>query len=83
MASFDYSAGAELFPSRRFAKSQTTRYRRFDNAAEALAYVIEEMPAKWLPGSYLEVNEKRYEGDAIRALYDAAEFPRERKLVAA
>jgi hypothetical protein len=83
MPSFDYSATAELFPSRRYAKSQTTQYRRFDSASEAIQYIIEEMPAKWLVGSYLEVDEQRFEGEAIRALYNADAYPLERNLVAA
>jgi hypothetical protein len=83
MPKFNYTASAELYPSRRFAKSQTTQYRRFPTAAEAIRFVIEEMPAKWLPGSYLEVNERRFEGDAIRALYEAPEYPLTRSLVAA
>ena len=83
MPAFNYAASAELFPSRRFAKSATSRYRRFDTAAEAIRYVVEEMSAKSIPGSYLQVGDHRLEGDAIRALYDAAAFPLERKLVAA
>lgn len=75
MPSFNYSAMAELYPSRRFAKSQTTQYRRFPTAAEAIRHIIEEMPAKWLAGSFLEVDEKRYEGDAIRALYESPDYP--------
>ncbi|HEY4192677.1 MAG TPA: hypothetical protein VGM46_08510 [Mesorhizobium sp.] len=83
MPKFDYAAMAELYPSRRFAKSQTTQYRRFSTAAEAVQYIVEEMPAKWLAGSYLEVNEQRFEGAAIRALYDAEDYPLERETVAA
>jgi hypothetical protein len=83
MPKFNYSAMAELYPSRRFAKSQTTQYRRFSTAAEAIQYVVEEMPEKWLAGSYLEVNEQRFEGAAIRALYDAEDYPLARQTVAA
>jgi len=83
MPSFDYSAMAELYPSRRFAKSQTTQYRRFPTAALAIQHIIEEMPAKWLAGSFLEVDEKRYEGDAIRALYESADYPLARETVEA
>ncbi len=77
----DYSRPAELFPSRRFAKS-LARYRRFPNAAEAVRYIIEEQPESWLIGSTLDVDGNRYEGQAIRALYDAAGYPLERKLAA-
>lgn len=83
MPRFNYSAMAELYPSRRFAKSQTTQYRRFSTAAEAIQYVVEEMPASWLAGSHLEVNEQRFEGAAIRALYDAADYPLARRTAAA
>jgi len=80
--SIDYKASAELFPSRRYAKS-LARYRRFSTAAEAVQYVIEEMPAAWLVGTYLDIDGTRFEGKAIRALYDADAYPLERALVAA
>ena len=77
----DYTAPAELFPSRRYAKS-LARYRRFPNAAEAVRYIIEEQPESWLIGSTLDIDGKRYEGKAIRALYEADGYPLERKLAA-
>jgi hypothetical protein len=78
----DYKASAELFPSRRYAKS-LARYRRFSTAAEAVQYVIEEMPAAWLIGTYLDIDGTRFEGKAIRALYDAEAYPLERAKAAA
>ena len=78
----NYAASAELFPSRRYAKS-LARYRRFPNAAEAIRYAIEEMPAAWLVGTFLDIDGKRYEGRAIRALYDAEGYPLERAKAAA
>lgn len=83
MPALNYNSSAELFPSRRFAKSQTTQYRRFGNAAEAIRYAIEDMPAKWLVGSYLEIDEKRFEGEAIRGLYESEDFPLARATEAA
>jgi hypothetical protein len=77
MSAFNYNAAAELFPSRRFAKSQVTQYKRFAKASEAIRHCIEQMPAQALAGSILEVNEQRFEGEAIRALYDAPEYPTE------
>jgi hypothetical protein len=82
MPRFDYQASAELFPSRRYAKS-LARYRRFNSAAEAIQYVIEEMPESWLNGTMLDVDGRRYEGNGIRALYDAADYPLARGKVAA
>lgn len=83
MQKFNYDAAAELYPSRRYAKSQQTRYRRFDRAADAIRYVIEELPGTWLVGTLLEVDEQRLEGHAIRKLYDAPEYPLPRLEIAA
>ena len=79
----NYAAPAELFPSRRYAKTPSTRYRRFPNAAEAVRYAIEEMPEAWLIGTFLDIDGTRYEGRQIRALYDAEAYPLERAKVAA
>ena len=75
MTDFNYNAPAELFPSRRFAKTQVTRYRRFSRAADAIQHCIEDMPASALAGSFLEVEGNRFEGEAIRALYNSADYP--------
>ena len=80
--SINYSTPAELFPSRRYAKS-LARYRRFTSAAEAIQYIIEEQPESWLVGSTLDVDGARFEGKAIRALYEADAYPLKRALVAA
>ena len=83
MQKFNYDAFAELYPSRRYAKSQQTQYRRFDRAAEAIRYVVEELPGKWLAGSHLEVDEQRFEGAAILELYESADYPLSRAEIAA
>ena len=49
----DYSRPADLFPSRRYAKA-LARYKRFDTTADAVRYVIEDMPEAWLVGSALD-----------------------------
>lgn len=74
----DYASPADLFPARRFAKS-LARYRRFSSTAEAVQYVVEEMPRSWLPGTALDVDGTRFEGPAIVALYDADAYPLPRK----
>ncbi len=81
-STLDYASPAELFPSRRYAKS-LARYRRFPSAAEAVRYVVEEMPEAWLIGTTLDVDGARYEGKAIRALYEADAYPLKRAKVAA
>jgi hypothetical protein len=82
MTKFNYDASAELFPSRRFARS-LGRYRRFDTAAEAIQHVVEEMPASWLPGTIIDTEDGRLEGAAIRAFYDAPDYPLTRGKLAA
>ena len=76
MACFDYATPAELFSARpgpRRARAVT--YLRFATAAEAIRYAVEELPAVAFPGTYLEVNEERFDSAAIRRLYEAAEYP--------
>ena len=83
MDDFNYTAAAELYPSRRYAKSARDQYRRFKTAADALQYMMEDVPASWLIGSFLEVDERRYDGAAIRALYEAEAYPLPRQKAAA
>ena len=57
---FDYNAPAELYPSRIKKGRGRITYKRFDTAAEALRFAIEEIPAAVLLGAYLEVDEARF-----------------------
>ncbi len=76
MSSFDYTAAADLFPARSWKTSaRRVTYKRFDAAAEAVRYAIEELPPQHLLGTYLEVEEERFDGGAIRRLYDSADYP--------
>jgi hypothetical protein len=83
MNEFDYETMAELYPSRRYAKTHLTQYRRFARAAEAIRFVMEDLPANGRAGSFIEVDEARFEGDAIRILYEAPEYPMARQAAAA
>jgi hypothetical protein len=75
---FDYNAPAELFPSRNKRIRSNTRYRRFDTAAEAVRFAVEQVPAPALYGAYIEVGEARFGADEIHGLYQSATFPLER-----
>ena len=80
MSEFDYSTGAELFPTKaRKPKPSALRYRRFERAADAIRFAIEELPPALLVGAYLEVDEARFDYDGIRRLYESADYPLKRR----
>jgi Arc/MetJ-type ribon-helix-helix transcriptional regulator len=54
---------------------QAIEYRRFASAADAIRYAIEELRPELLSGAYLEVDEERFDRNAIRRLYDSADYP--------
>lgn len=79
MSALDYSQLAEVYPSRSHFKSRHVGYRRFGTAGEAIRYIIEELPPDMLRGTLLEVGELRFEGNQVRALYDADAYPLARR----
>ncbi|MFN7024243.1 MAG: hypothetical protein ACK4QP_06920 [Pseudorhizobium sp.] len=79
MRAFNYSAGAGLYPCKTVRRQSHLRYKRFESAAEALRFAIEDMPSSLLRGSILEVDELRLDGVQMRQLYDAESFPLSRR----
>ncbi len=79
MAPFDFTAPAELFPSRgRGERGRPVSYKRFDTAADAIRFAIEDLEPVLLTGAILEVDEERFDGAAIRNLYASSEYPLKR-----
>ena len=77
---FDYRAAAELFPTRsRKPGRHPIAYKRFDTAAAAVRFAIEELPAELLQGAYLQVQDDRFDSDGIRRLYDSERYPLKRR----
>ena len=76
MSAFSFDTSAELFPAAIRKKKRTGfAYRRFDTAADAVRFAIEDMPADLLNGAYLQVDEARFDQHGIRALYEREDFP--------
>lgn len=95
---FDYAEPAELFTragmiapagdgsqpgAPRGQRRKGITYRRFADAAEAIRFAIEELPAEHLLATVLVVNGERHEGLAIRELYASADYPLRRPAQAA
>lgn len=75
---FDYQATAELFLGRNpRGGTGHPKYKRFDSAGDAIRFAIERLSNEVLIGTYLEVDEKRYDSSGIRRLYEQAGFASE------
>jgi hypothetical protein len=80
VTAFDYGSEAELFPTqRRKSRRQSLRYKRFARAADAIRFAIEDLPPEQLAGTYLQVDEERFDGAGIRRLYEGADYPLARR----
>jgi hypothetical protein len=77
---FRYDLPAELFPAAiRKKRRSGFAYRRFDSAAEAVRFAVEDLPAELLNGAYIQVDEARLDHNGIRALYNSEDFPLARR----
>ena len=82
MNMFDFRAPAELFPSRNRKIASKVKYRRFDKAADAIRFAVEDLPEPLLLGATIQIGDERFGHQQIRALYDSAEYPFKRKQAA-
>jgi hypothetical protein len=77
---FDYSSTAELFSGKsRKLRRQPLGYRRFARVADALRFAMEDLPPEALLGSYLEIEEQRFDSHGMRRLYESAAYPLARR----
>jgi hypothetical protein len=82
MTAFNYNTEAELFPTRaRKSKPRAFGYKRFEKAADAIRFAMEELPPALLVGAFLEVNEERFSDRDIRQLYESVDYPLTRRRV--
>ena len=49
--------------------------RGVERAADAIRFAIEELPPDLLLRAQLKVDEKQFDGDGMRQLYESAEYP--------
>ncbi len=81
MSAFDYSVEAGLFCAKGSKPGQKAlEYKRFAQAAEAIRFAMEDIPANALQGCSLEAADDTYVGAAIRPLYESADFPLPRRV---
>jgi hypothetical protein len=78
VAGLDYSAPAELFSCRGKNRQGQFKYKRFDTAAEAIRFAVEDISAPALLGACLEVDEVRFGHHEIHCLYEDAAYPLKR-----
>lgn len=73
MSSEDYSTPAELFVSRRgLTKRGGLLYRRFETAAEAIDFAVEEYASLRPDDLTMTVGDKRFNLAAVRSFHGAA-----------
>ena len=80
MDKFDFSAPAELFPSRNRKVANKVKYRRFEKAAEAIRFAVEELPQPQLLGAYIQIDEQRFGHQEIRKLYESERYPLKKRV---
>jgi hypothetical protein len=76
---FNFDGVAELYSTRDRKSGRSSGYKRFDSAAEAIRFFIEELPASSHPGAYLEIDESRFSHRDILRLYGSEKFPLPRR----
>jgi hypothetical protein len=71
-----------LFCARSISMRSRVTYKRFDSAAKAIKFAVEELSADGLRAATLEVAEVRLRGDDITRLYQHPDYPLARKVAA-
>ena len=85
MTDFNYAAIAELFPTSdnvtlfvdgaRPLKRRPSGYGRFARAAYAIRFAMEELPPDLLADTCMQVDDRTFDCDGIRQLYESERYP--------
>ncbi|HEY6025171.1 MAG TPA: hypothetical protein VIV34_13450 [Pseudolabrys sp.] len=78
MYKFDYNAPAELYPGRNRKSTRKVGYRRFETAADAIRFAVEELPEPLLLGACIEIADRRLNHQDIQSLYESERYPLKR-----
>ena len=70
----DYSAPAEVYATPTRGAKRSMLYRKFTSLAEAVQFVVEDLPSGMMH-ALAETDDERFEGESLRALYDADSYP--------
>lgn len=70
-----FSLPADVYVHRSKRRTGPVQFHKFGSLAEAVQYAIEAVPSVGLTGISIECGDERYEGNAIRALYESATYP--------
>jgi hypothetical protein len=82
LETFPFEAPAEIYATGgTAARKRPMSYRRFPTSAEAIRFVIEDLPQIVQRGTVMEVGDERYELSDIRNLYDSAAYPLTRETI--
>ena len=76
MTDFNFNLLAELYQAANTHRRKGCSYRRFDTAAEAIRFAIEDLSSSALSGCILEVDEERLGAKELKELYASPDFPR-------
>jgi hypothetical protein len=78
---FDYSLPAELFMQTRKGRGLRQRlgYRRFETAADAIRFVVEEFPPIGTLGVWMQIGSDRFDNEEIHGLYERDDYPLRRR----
>ncbi len=76
MTDFNFNLLAELYQAANTHRRKGCSYRRFDTAAEAIRFAIEDLSSTALSGCILEVDEERLGAKELKELYASPDFPR-------
>jgi len=77
---FDYGQPAELFMAKRKGGARSRLIRRhFATAAEAIRFAVEDFPPIRALGAWMQVGNKRFDGEHIHRLYESSHFPLRRR----